>query len=237
MYKRQEKDWRATSEDDVCFDVALLFAQDPNRSVRDEGYAIFKRSQRQHLSWRTLEAVGLLATSLREEVREVACRMIKQCFKNPSRYFESCEDARDHAYKRIEPLLGDSTYPADTMYEYFGDPAPDAWGWVGYTGRDMFAEATAVRIAAVEAACIASGWQLAGFARDRCLRDRCLRAVVDVMLYDPVEAVRDAAADGLRYEHGGLWLRYINPRQPMMDAFVVKKRKRRRRPSRRSRSL
>ena len=68
-------------------------------------------------------------------------------------------------------------------------------------------------------------------------RERCLRALVDVMRYDPVEAVRNAAADGLRYTHGGLWLRYINPRQPMMDAFVVKKRKRRRRSSRRSKSL
>merc|ERR1712216_1020533 len=63
-----EKYWYARSEDDVCFDVALLFAQDPNRSVRDEGYAIFKRSQRSYLSRRTVEAVGLLATSLREEV-------------------------------------------------------------------------------------------------------------------------------------------------------------------------
>ncbi len=100
----------------------------------------------------------------------------------------------------------------------------------------MFADAIAVRIAAVEAACFASGWQPTCLAsRDR--RDRCLRALVDVMRYDPVEAVRNAAADGLRYEHGGLWLRYINPRQPMMDAFVVKKRKRRRRSSRRSRSL
>ena len=174
----------------------------------------------------------MLATSLREEVREIACRMIKQCFKNPSKYFKSCEDARDLAYKRIEPLLGDATYPADTLYE--GSCRPDEHE-VGHTGQDM--EATAVRIAAVEAACVASGWQLAGFARDRCLRDRCLRAVVDVMLYDPVEAVREAAADGLRYTHGGLWLRYINPRQPMMDAFVVVKRKRRRRSSRWSRSL
>ena len=57
------------------------------------------------------------------------------------------------------------------------------------------------------------------------------------MLYDPVEAVREAAADGLRYTHGGLWLRFIDLRQPFMDAFVVKKRKRRRRSSRRSRSL
>ena len=165
---------------------------------------------------------------MREEVREIACRMIKQCFKNPSKYFESCEDARDLAYKRIEPLIGDATYPADTMYEHFGE---DLSGWVGHTGQDM--EATAVRIAAVEAACFASGWQPACFAS----RDRCLRALVDVMRYDPVEAVRNAAADGLRYEHGGLWLRCINPRQPMMDAFVVKKRKRRRRSNRRSRSL
>ena len=37
-------------------------------------------------------------------------------------------------------------------------------------------------------------------------------------------AVREAAADGLRYEHGGLWLRKIDYRQPMMDAFVVVKR-------------
>ena len=92
-------------------------------------------------------------------------------------------------------------------------------------------EATAVRIAAVEAACVASGWQLAGFARDRCLRDRCLRAVVDVMLYDPVEAVRDAAADGLRYRHGGEWLREIDRGQPTLDAFVVKRRRKRRRRS------
>ena len=231
-----EKYWYARSEDDVCFDVALLFAQDPNRSVRDEGYAIFKRSQRSYLSRRTVEAVGLLATSLREEVREVACRMIKQCFKNPSKYFGSCEEARDLAYKRIEPLLGDGTlpptYPTETLYEYFDDLYPS----LVYTERDMFADAIGVRIAAVEAACFASGWQPTCFAsRDR--RDRCLRAVVDVMRYDPVEAVRDAAADGLRYTHGGLWLRYINPRQPMMDAFVVKKRKRRRRSSRRSRSL
>ena len=155
--------------------------------------------------------------------------MIKQCFKNPSKYFESCEDARALAYRRIEPLLGDATYPADTMYEYFGDPYPS----LVYTERGMFADAIAVRIAAVEAACFASGWQPTCFAS----RDRCLKAVVDVMLYDPVEAVREAAADGLRYEHGGLWLRCINPRQPMMDAFVVKKRKRRRRSNRRSRSL
>ena len=232
-----EKYWYARSEDDVCFDVALLFAQDPNRSVRDEGYAIFKRSQRSYLSRRTLEAVGLLATSLREEVREIACRMIKQCFKNSSKYFASCEEARDLAYKRIEPLLGDGTlpptYPTETLYEYFDDLYPS----LVYTERDMFADAIAVRIAAVEAACFASGWQPTCFAsRDR--RDRCLRAVVDVMRYDPVEAVRDAAADGLRYTHGGLWLRYINPRQPMMDAFVVKKRKkRRRRSNRRSKSL
>ena len=211
-----EKDWRATSEDDVCFDVALLFAQDPNRSVRDEGYAIFKRSQWLFLSWQTLEAVGLLATSLREEVREVACRMIKQCFKNPSKYFGSCEAARGLAYKRIEPLLGDATYPADTMYEYFGDPAPDAWGWVGHTGQVM--EATDVRIAAVEAASFASGWQPTCVAsRDR--RDRCLRALVDVMRYDPVEAVRNAAADGLRCTHGGEWLREIDRGQPTLDAF------------------
>ena len=64
-----------------------------------------------YLSRRTLEAVGMLATSLREEVREIACRMIKQCFKNPSKYFKSCEDARDLAYKRIEPLLGDGRPP------------------------------------------------------------------------------------------------------------------------------
>ena len=158
-----EKDWRASSEDDVCFDVALLFAQDPDRSVRDEGYAIFKRSQRSYLSRRTVEAVGLLATSLREEVREIACRMIKQCFKSPSKYFKSCEDARDLAYKRIEPLLGDATlpptYPAETLYE--GSCRPDiARG--RYTEQDM--EATAVRIAAVEAACFASGWQPACFA-------------------------------------------------------------------------
>jgi len=223
-----EKYWYARSEDDVCFDVALLFAQDLNRSVRDEGYAIFKRSQRSYLSRRTVEAVGLLATSLREEVREIACRMIKQCFKNPSKYFGSCEEARDLAYKRIEPLLGDATlpptYPTETLYEYFGDPYPS----LVYTERDMFADAIAVRIAAVEAACFASGWQPTCVASRR-RRNRCLRAVVDVMRYDPVEAVRDAAADGLRYTHGGLWLRYINPRQPMMDAFVVVKRKRRRR--------
>ena len=142
--------------------------------------------------------------------------MIKQCFKNPSKYFKSCEDARDLAYKRIEPLLGDATYPAETLYE--GSCRPDEHE-VGHTGQDM--EATAVRIAAVEAACVASGWQLAGFARDRCLRDRCLRAVVDVMLYDPVEAVREAAADGLRYTHGGLWLRKLDYGQPMLDLFLV----------------
>ena len=130
---------------------------------------------------------------------------------------EHSQDARDLAYRRIEPLLGDATYPADTMYECFGDPAPDAWGWVGYTGRDMFAEATTVRIAAVEAACFASGWQFTCFDG----RDRCLRAVVDVMLYDPVEAVREAAADGLRYTHGGLWLRKLDYGQPMLDLFLV----------------
>ena len=162
---------------------------------------------------------------MREEVREIACRMIKQCFKNPSKYFESCEDARDLAYRRIEPLLGDATYPADTMYECFGDPAPDAWGWVGYTGRDMFAEATTVRIAAVEAACFASGWQPTCSS----FRKRCLRALVDVMRYDPVEAVREAAADGLRHMHGGELLREIDLRQPTLDAFVVKRRKRHRR--------
>ena len=51
-----------------------------------------------------------------------------------------------------------------------------------------------------------------------------------MMLYDPVEAVRDAAADGLRYRHGGEWLREIDRGQPTLDGFlVVKKRKRRRR--------
>ena len=79
----------------------------------------------------------------------------------------------------------------------------------------------------------ASGWQPTAFAT----RDRCLKALVDVMRYDPVEAVRNAAADGLRYTHGGELLREIDLGQPMMDAFVVKKRKRPRWSSRRSRSL
>ena len=170
---------------------------------------------------------------MREEVREIACRMIKQCFKNPSKYFGSCEAARDLAYKRIEPLLGDATlpptYPTETLYEYFDDPYPS----LVYTERDMFADAIAVRIAAVEAACFASGWQPTCSS----FRERCLRALVDVMRYDPVEAVREAAADGLRHMHGGELLREIDLGQPMMDAFVVKKRKRRRWSSRRSRSL
>ena len=49
------------------------------------------------------------------------------------------------------------------------------------------------------------------------------------MRYDPVEAVRDAAADGLRHMHGGELLREIDLRQPTLDAFVVKRRKRHRR--------
>ena len=161
------------SEDDVCFDMRSS-SPNPNRSVQDEGY-IFSAAE-QHLPWRTLEAVGMLATSLQEEVQEIACRMIKQCFKNPSKYFESCEEARDLAYKRIEPLLGDATYPADTMYEHFGE---DLSGWVGHTGQDM--EATDVRFAAVEAACFASGWQFTCFDG----RDRCLRALVDACATTP----------------------------------------------------
>ena len=86
--------------------------------------------------------------------------MIKQCFKNPSKYFKDCQDARDLAYKRIEPLLGDAAVRPKPCTKVVVDDKHE----VGHTGQGR--EATAVRIAAVEAACVASGWQLAGFARD-----------------------------------------------------------------------
>ena len=201
-------------EDDVCFDVALLFAQDLDRSVRDEGYAIFKRSQRQHLSRRTVEAVGLLATSLREEVREIACRMIKQCFKNPSKYFKSCEDARDLAYKRTSRCSATRRIRPKPCTSTLVDPM---------STRSVIRDRH-VRRRPPYASPPSRPRALPPAGNSRALpaidaSHRCPQSPAGRMLYDPVEAVRDAAADGLRYTHGGLWLRKLDYGQPPMTSL------------------
>ena len=105
-----DKKWCAEAADSTfVLGVALLFVADHDERVSAEGEAIFKRSL-DCLSPPIVDAILELAGSLREEVRERACRLLTRFLDDPfCRYFEKKPDARDAVFRRIEPLLRDES--------------------------------------------------------------------------------------------------------------------------------
>ena len=199
-----DKNWcaEAASRADSTFvlEVALLFVADHDERVWEEGEAIMKRSL-DCLSPPIVEAILELTGSLREEVRERACRLLTRFLDDSScRYFEKKPATRDAAFRRIEPLLRD--------------------------------ESAAVRCAAAGFTCacvLAIGAPCAPMVRAELLRPY-LPAVADYVLHESDDAARERIEDLVRKDYGiASVLKKLYPRQPTLDAFVVKKRKRPRR--------
>ena len=150
-----------------------------------------------------MEAILELAASLREEVRERACRLLTRFLGDPScSYFTGKPDARDSVFRRVEPLLRD--------------------------------ESAAVRYAAAEFTCacvLAIGIPSAPMVRAELLRPY-LPAVADYLLHESDDAAREPIEDLVRKDYGiASVLKKLYPRQPTLDAFVVKRRRKRRRRS------
>ena len=183
--------------------VALLFVADHDERVSAEGEAIFKRSL-DYLSPPIVNAILELTGSLREEVRERACRLITRFLDAPScLYFSGKPDARDAVFRRIEPLLRD--------------------------------ESAAVRCAAALTACACAKFH---YILETGTRDdvavAAVSALADFVLHESHEASRESIAHQLRdFFADGIAsaLSVLYPRQPMLDAFVVKRRRKRRRRS------
>ena len=201
-----DKNWcaEATTAADSTFvlGVALLFVADHDERVSAEGEAIFKRSL-DCLSPLIVEAILELTGSLRKEVRERACRLLTRFLHDSScRYFEKKPATRDAAFRRIEPLLRD--------------------------------ESAAVRCAAAGFTCacvLAIGIPSAPMVRAELLRPY-LPAVADYVLHESDDAARERIEDLVRKDYGiASVLKKLYPRQPTLDAFVVKRRRKRRRRS------
>ena len=201
-----DKNWcaEATTAADSTFvlGVALLFVADHDERVSAEGEAIFKRSL-DCLSPLIVEAILELTGSLRKEVRERACRLLTRFLHDSScRYFEKKPATRDAAFRRIEPLLRD--------------------------------ESAAVRCAAAGFTCacvLAIGIPSAPMVRAELLRPY-LPAVADYVLHESDDAARERIEDLVRKDYGiASVLKKLYPRQPTLDAFVVKRKRKRRRRS------
>ena len=192
--------------------VALLFVADHDERVSAEGEAIFKRSL-DYLSPPIVNAILELTGSLREEVRERACRLITRFLDAPScLYFSGKPDARDAVFRRIEPLLRD--------------------------------ESAAVRCAAAGFTCAcAKCHRSLRYRRPRWYDAELLRpylpAVADFVLHESDDALASAShisCGAQRITVSPSVSSRSYPRQPTLDAFVVKPRRKRRRRSERARS-
>ena len=183
--------------------VALLFVADHDERVSAEGEAIFKRSL-DYLSPPIVNAILELTGSLREEVRERSCRLITRFLDAPScLYFSGKPDARDAVFRRVEPLLRD--------------------------------ESAAVRYAAALTACACAKFH---YVLETGPRDdvavAAVSALADFVLHESHEASRESIAHQLRdFFADGIAsaLSVLYPRQPTLDAFLVKPRRKRRRRS------
>ena len=173
--------------------VALLFVADHDERVSAEGEAIFKRSL-DYLSPPIVNAVLELTGSLREEVRERACRLITRFLDAPScSYFNGKPDARDAVFRRVEPLLRDES------------------------------AAVRCAAAAIACACAKFHYILETGPRDD-VTVAAVSALADFVLHESHEASRESIAHQLRdFFADGIAsaLSVLYPRQPTLDAFVV----------------
>jgi len=180
--------------------VALLFVADHDERVSAEGEAIFKRSL-DCLSPPIVDAILELAGSLREEVRERACRLLTRFLDDPfCRYFEKKPATRDAAFRRIEPLLRDESAAVRCAAAGF------TCACVRYHHAIETASAPTVR---------------ADLLRPY------LSAVADYMLHESDDAARERIGDlvsqaSLTIRDGiSSVLNKLYPGQPTLDAFVV----------------
>jgi len=184
--------------------VALVFATDHDERVWEEGEELIKRSLN-YLSPPIVDAIFELAESPREEVRERACRLLSQCLGPSCDYFDERPAGRDLAFRCVEPLLNDESFAV------------------------CFAAAQTV------CACITFHYILGTGADERLSAQkvpRYLAAIADFMLHEPVEDVRERIGDFIILSNGIVSvLNLLYPRQPTLDAFVVKRRRKRRRRS------
>jgi hypothetical protein len=199
-----DKNWcaeAATAADSTfVLGVALLFVADHDERVSAEGEAIFRRSL-DCLSPPIVDAILELAGSLREEVRERACRLLTRFLDDPfCRYFEKKPATRDAAFRRIEPLLRDESAAVRCAAAGF------TCACVRYHHAIETASAPTVR---------------ADLLRPY------LSAVADYMLHESDDAARERIGDlvsqaSLTIRDGiASVLNKLYPRQPTLDAFVV----------------
>ena len=198
--KKWSAEAAAAADSTFVLGVALLFVADHDERVSAEGEAIFKRSL-DCLSPPIVDAILELAGSLREEVRERACRLLTRFLDDPfCRYFEKKPATRDAAFRRIEPLLRDESAAVRCAAAGF------TCACVRYHHAIETASAPTVR---------------ADLLRPY------LSAVADYMLHESDDAARERIGDlvsqaSLTIRDGiSSVLNKLYPGQPTLDAFVV----------------